>query len=96
MQPGVLGNGPVNNDDENPIRPSHQAYPNHTQISSFDIEREPTLPVIKTSIPGPKSQKAIASLNTVFDIRSLNMLGNYNDSVGNYIADIDGNLLLDV
>lgn len=65
-------------------------------MAAFDIEKEPPAPVMKTSIPGPKSQKAIASLNTVFDTRSLNMLGNYNDSIGNYLADIDGNLLLDV
>jgi 4-aminobutyrate aminotransferase/(S)-3-amino-2-methylpropionate transaminase len=32
----------------------------------------------------------------VFDTRSLNMLANYEKSYGNYIADPDGNVLLDV
>jgi 4-aminobutyrate aminotransferase/(S)-3-amino-2-methylpropionate transaminase len=57
---------------------------------------EPTGPVIKTAIPGPKSKQAIEELDKVFDTRSLNMLANYQQSLGNYIADPDGNVLLDV
>jgi 4-aminobutyrate aminotransferase/(S)-3-amino-2-methylpropionate transaminase len=57
---------------------------------------EPVGPRVVTAIPGPKSQKAIAELHKVFDTRALNMLGNYQQSYGNYIADLDGNVLLDV
>lgn len=57
---------------------------------------EPKRPRILTPIPGPKSQKAIEDLDTVFDTRSLNMMANYQASFGNYIADLDGNVLLDV
>ena len=57
---------------------------------------EPTAPAVRTSIPGPKSQEAIKELDQVFDTRSLNMMANYRDSFGNYIADPDGNVLLDV
>ncbi|RFU33206.1 hypothetical protein B7463_g3099, partial [Scytalidium lignicola] len=57
---------------------------------------EPSGPILKTAIPGPESQKAIAELHKVFDTRSLNMLANYQKSYGNYIADPDGNVLLDV
>ncbi len=57
---------------------------------------EPRGPRVSTPIPGPKSKKAIAELNRVFDTRSLNMLANYQQSCGNYIADVDGNILLDV
>ena len=57
---------------------------------------EPSGPVVKTAIPGPQSKKAIAQLDKVFETRSLNMLANYQKSVGNYIADLDGNVLLDV
>jgi 4-aminobutyrate aminotransferase/(S)-3-amino-2-methylpropionate transaminase len=57
---------------------------------------EPAGPIVKTAIPGPESQKAIAELDKVFDTRSLNMLANYQKSFGNYIADPDGNVLLDV
>ena len=57
---------------------------------------EPTGPMIRTAIPGPESKKAIAQLDKVFDTRSLNMMANYQNSFGNYIADLDGNVLLDV
>ncbi|KAH0215731.1 4-aminobutyrate aminotransferase, partial [Aureobasidium melanogenum] len=57
---------------------------------------EPQGPIVRTAIPGPKSKAAIKQLDKVFDTRSLNMMGNYQDSFGNYIADLDGNVLLDV
>lgn len=57
---------------------------------------EPEGPTIRTEIPGPESKKEIARLDKVFDTRSLNMMANYNNSFGNYIADLDGNVLLDV
>ncbi|TID19909.1 4-aminobutyrate aminotransferase [Venturia nashicola] len=57
---------------------------------------EPTGPVVKTQIPGPKSAKAIERLTRVFDTRSLNMIADYKESRGNYIVDPDGNVLLDV
>jgi 4-aminobutyrate aminotransferase/(S)-3-amino-2-methylpropionate transaminase len=57
---------------------------------------EPAGPVVKTAIPGPQDKKAIAELDKVFETRSLNMLADYQKSVGNYIADLDGNVLLDV
>ncbi|OJD24554.1 4-aminobutyrate aminotransferase [Blastomyces percursus] len=57
---------------------------------------EPARPTMKTSIPGPKNQQVVAELSEVFDTRSINMLANYDASAGNYIADLDGNMLLDV
>ena len=57
---------------------------------------EPHGPTIHTAIPGPESKKAIKHLDRVFDIRSLNMMANYQNSFGNYLADLDGNVLLDV
>ena len=57
---------------------------------------EPVGPRIQTPIPGPKSKAAITNLHNVFDTRSLNMMANYQQSYGNYIADLDGNVLLDV
>ncbi|EAQ91280.1 hypothetical protein CHGG_03215 [Chaetomium globosum CBS 148.51] len=65
-------------------------------MSSFYPSWEPEGPSVKTDIPGPKSKAAIAELDDVFDTRSLNMLTDYTKSVGNYIADPDGNVLLDV
>ncbi|KAJ5518033.1 Pyridoxal phosphate-dependent transferase major region subdomain 2 [Penicillium expansum] len=57
---------------------------------------EPTAPSVSGPIPGPKNQAAATELDEVFDVRSLNMLTDYNQSVGNYIADLDGNKFLDV
>lgn len=57
---------------------------------------EPSAPSVKTEIPGPKAKEQTADLDKVFDTRSLNMLTDYNASVGNYIVDPDGNQLLDV
>ncbi|RII24209.1 hypothetical protein CUC08_Gglean011214 [Alternaria sp. MG1] len=57
---------------------------------------EPRQPIVKTAIPGPESEKAIERLSKVFDTRSLNMMADYSQSYGNYIADLDGNVLLDV
>lgn len=57
---------------------------------------EPAVPVLKTPIPGLKAAAAIEQLNRVFDTRSINMMADYTQSVGNYLADPDGNMLLDV
>ncbi|EEH36145.2 4-aminobutyrate aminotransferase [Paracoccidioides lutzii Pb01] len=57
---------------------------------------EPTGPQVNTAIPGLKNQQATAELGEVFDVRSINMMANYDSSIGNYIADLDGNMLLDV
>jgi 4-aminobutyrate aminotransferase / (S)-3-amino-2-methylpropionate transaminase len=65
-------------------------------VSSAFFADEPVGPRIVTPIPGPKSKQAIAELNKVFDTRSVNMLANYQQSYGNYLADPDGNVLLDV
>lgn len=64
-------------------------------MSSF-YPGEPEGPSVKTEIPGPNARAAIAELNEVFDTRSLNMLTDYSKCIGNYIADPDGNVLLDV
>ncbi|KAK4123094.1 4-aminobutyrate aminotransferase [Parathielavia appendiculata] len=65
-------------------------------MSSFYPDWEPDGPTVKTEIPGPQAKAAIVELNEVFDTRSLNMLTDYSKSTGNYIADPDGNVLLDV
>jgi len=57
---------------------------------------EPKGPRVVSSIPGPKTQKSIDELMEIFDIRSVNVMANYQNSFGNYLADLDGNLLLDV
>ncbi|KAI4635692.1 uncharacterized protein J4E87_000647 [Alternaria ethzedia] len=70
------------------------AVPDSGEHSFFPDE--PRQPTVKTQIPGPESKKAIERLSKVFDTRSLNMMADYSQSYGNYIADLDGNVLLDV
>ena len=76
-------------------KPTPETPSPHHQAQPF-FHDEPQAPTIRTAIPGPKSKAAIAELDRVFDTRSLNMMANYQDSYGNYIADLDGNVLLDV
>lgn len=57
---------------------------------------EPSGPTIRTDIPGPKTKELVKELEEVFDTRSLNMMVDYEKSFGNYVADPDGNVLLDV
>lgn len=57
---------------------------------------EPEGPIVKTDIPGPKAVAITKELDQVFDVRAINMLTDYSRSFGNYIADPDGNVLLDV
>jgi len=57
---------------------------------------EPNGPAMRTQVPGPEGKKAIAELDKVYETRSLNMMCNYQNSFGNYVADLDGNVLLDV
>ena len=44
---------------------------------------EPSAPTVPGTFPGPKNQAAAAELDKVFDVRSLNMLTDYYQSVGN-------------
>lgn len=44
---------------------------------------EPSGPTVKSAIPGTNDKKAIEKLEKVFDVRSLNMIANYQQSVGN-------------
>ncbi|OBA21954.1 4-aminobutyrate aminotransferase [Metschnikowia bicuspidata var. bicuspidata NRRL YB-4993] len=57
---------------------------------------EPAGPHTASAVPGPQSQRAIQSLGQVFDSRPAYFVADYTRSVGNYIADVDGNLYLDV
>jgi 4-aminobutyrate aminotransferase/(S)-3-amino-2-methylpropionate transaminase len=57
---------------------------------------EPMTPSIVTQFAGSTAERQIGSLNEVFDTRNLNMLVDYPKSIGNYMADADGNMLLDV
>lgn len=56
---------------------------------------EPEGPRVLTEIPGPKGKQAITDLHRVFDASSVSFPANYTKSYGNYLVDLDGNVLLD-
>lgn len=47
------------------------------------VQREPARPSVKTSIPGPQTQRIVKDLDGVFDTRSLKMIVDYKKSLGN-------------
>lgn len=66
-------------------------------VTSRYYPNEPSKPLVKTeSIPGPLSKREISELDKVFDARPAYFVADYEKSLGNYIADVDGNLYLDL
>ncbi|KAF3923749.1 hypothetical protein ABW20_dc0109330 [Dactylellina cionopaga] len=88
----------IHNTLRQPALAATQANVAVDSVSSYEpfFPNEPSGPTVGSTIPGIKSQAAITELDEVFDTRSLNMICNYEKSVGNYVSDHDHNLLLDV
>lgn len=89
--------------------PKTQYYPSREiiKIKSFPGARgfkyyggvpgEAKGPSVKTSdIPGPNSKKLLESLNEIQQCGSVQLFADYDKSLGNYLVDADGNILLDV
>ncbi|ELR15946.1 4aminobutyrate aminotransferase [Acanthamoeba castellanii str. Neff] len=57
---------------------------------------EATEPTIKTEVPGPASKAARAAMEQFQDVRTGHFFADYGKSLGNYVVDADGNVLLDV
>lgn len=75
----------------------HRSSVRFNSLASSYFPNEPTAPEFSTkSIPGPKSVELNNELGTVFDNRAAYFVTDYNNSIGNYISDADGNKLLDV
>lgn len=64
---------------------------------ALEIFREPRKPAVRTKVvPGPKSLALLQELDNYQDSRAAFFVQNLQKSVGNYIADADGNMLLDM
>lgn len=60
------------------------------------LEQEPAGPHVATAVPGPKSLELSAKMARFQDARHIVFFQDAEKSVGNYVADADGNLFLDV
>lgn len=68
-----------------------------SSVAATYFPNEPAAPQLVTeSVPGPKSVELNNQLGKVFDNRASYFVTDYQNSVGNYISDCDGNRLLDV
>lgn len=65
-------------------------------MSGGPLLHEPEKPVVMTDIPGPQSQKLFKELNNIQQAGSVQLFVDYEKSTGNYVSDVDGNILLDV
>jgi 4-aminobutyrate aminotransferase/(S)-3-amino-2-methylpropionate transaminase len=52
--------------------------------------------VVKTKIPGPKSEALRARHNLMQDARTVHVYQNVQKSLGNYLVDVDDNIILDI
>lgn len=60
------------------------------------IPGEPTAPEVRTAIPGPASEALRARHHRHQDARPIHFYQDPRRSLGNYIVDVDGNVLLDL
>ncbi|XP_025836416.1 4-aminobutyrate aminotransferase, mitochondrial [Agrilus planipennis] len=67
----------------------------YAQTSSSNLP-EPSGPTVHTEIPGPRSKQLFKDLNDIQQAGAVQIFANYDKSVGNYLVDVDGNVLLDV
>ncbi|XP_047215450.1 4-aminobutyrate aminotransferase, mitochondrial-like isoform X2 [Girardinichthys multiradiatus] len=53
-------------------------------------------PLMKTTVPGPRSQELTKQLGEIQNVGAVNFFCNYEESRGNYLVDVDGNRMLDI
>lgn len=71
-------------------------------VKKIDDERidglmnEPEYPIVNTNIPGPKSLELVNQLSNIQQSGAVNFFVDFEKSTGNYIADSDNNMILDL
>ncbi|XP_037074392.1 4-aminobutyrate aminotransferase, mitochondrial-like isoform X2 [Pollicipes pollicipes] len=60
------------------------------------VPGEPTGPAMVTAVPGPRSQQLLKELDQIQASGSVQFFVDYERSLGNYVVDVDGNVMLDV
>uniref|UniRef100_A0A8I6G7C5 4-aminobutyrate aminotransferase n=1 Tax=Rattus norvegicus TaxID=10116 RepID=A0A8I6G7C5_RAT len=64
--------------------------------AKVDFEFDYDGPLMKTEVPGPRSQELMKQLNTIQNAEAVHFFCNYEESRGNYLVDVDGNRMLDL
>ncbi|KAJ8979062.1 hypothetical protein NQ317_005743, partial [Molorchus minor] len=57
---------------------------------------EPKAPVVKTELPGPRTKDLLEKLCHYQNIADIDLFAVYENSIGNYLEDVDQNILLDL
>ena len=65
-------------------------------VQAMRFPNEPEGPVLHTAFPGPKTQESIAAYGSTSCNLAQQFPVNLKESLGNYVADTDGNKYLDV
>lgn len=63
------------------LRPSNRRR--FATVTEPFFPNEPTKPLVSTVIPGPKARAALADIDDVFDTNNVNMVTDFERSVGN-------------
>uniref|UniRef100_A0A8C5LG63 4-aminobutyrate aminotransferase n=1 Tax=Jaculus jaculus TaxID=51337 RepID=A0A8C5LG63_JACJA len=64
--------------------------------AKVDVEFDYDGPLMKTEVPGPRSQDLMKQLNMIQNAEAVHFFCNYEESRGNYLVDVDGNRMLDL
>ncbi|KAH3873713.1 4-aminobutyrate aminotransferase, mitochondrial-like [Dreissena polymorpha] len=67
-----------------------------TTSAGIEYQNEPPGPIVVTEIPGPQSRKLQSDLDAIQNASMVQFFCDYDVSRGNYLADVDGNVMLDL